>query len=137
MTHSYTLSTLKNIPTKSFTMTALELKEYIEWDVKRVYFLTSGVGDRLTGSHCHLKDEDELFIMVAGSCTIVVDDGSGLTEIELTGPNHAISIPHMVWHHFKNLSDDAVICALSSTNYSSDRSDYCEDYQEFQKLVKC
>jgi len=116
-------------------MTALELKEYIDFEVKRVYFLTSGVGDHKTGAHCHRAEEDELFILARGSCTMVLDDGHGLEEVKLKGPKNAISIPHLVWHHFKDLSEDVVICALSSTNYDPDRPDYCEDYQEFKKLV--
>lgn len=134
--NKYKLHTLKNIPTNNFTMTALELKDFIDFEVKRIYFLSSGIGEHLTGSHCHIKDEDELFIIVAGSATMVVDDGHGLEEIKLEGPKSAIYIPHLVWHHFKDLSDDVVIAALSSINYSADRSDYCEDYAEFQELVK-
>ena len=136
MDHKYKLFTLKNIPAPNFLMTPLELKDYIDFEVKRVYFVTSPVNEKLTGSHCHLQDEDELFVMVAGSCTMVVDDGSGLEEIKLEGPKDAAYIPHMVWHHFKDLSDDAVLCAITSTNYNPNRSDYCEDYAEFKELVK-
>jgi len=132
---SYKLFLLKNIPTANFTMTALELAEYISFPVKRVYFLTDGVGEQRTGSHCHRAEEDELFVCIKGSATAVVDDGHGLTELKLEGPKHALYIPHLVWHHFKNLSDDLVICALSSTSYDPTRADYCEDYLEFKKLV--
>ena len=84
--------------------------------------------------HKHEK-EDEFFVQVQGSSTIVVDDGHGLEEIALSGLNNAIFLPTKVWHHFKNLSDNCVILALTSTNYDPDRSDYCENYEDFQKLV--
>ena len=132
----YKLYSLKNIPTPNFTMTPLELKDFIDFEVKRVYFITQPKGDKLTGSHCHLQDEDELFIQLQGSSTIVLDDGHGLEEVNLIGPNEAIFVPTMVWHHFKNMTDDSVIVALSSTNYDPSRSDYCENYQQFQQLVK-
>ena len=132
----YQLFTLKNIPTPNFLMTPLELKEYINFEVKRVYFISRPVGDKLTGSHCHLLEEDELFIMMAGSCTVVVDDGHGLEEVKLVAPQNAIHIPQMVWHHFKNLSDDAVLAAITSTNYNPNRTDYCENYETFQNLLK-
>ena len=132
----YKLFSLKNIPTKNFLMTALELKDYIDFEVKRIYFITCGVGDKLTGSHAHRQDEDELFICVQGSATAVVDDGNGLQEVTLTGLSNAIYIPHMVWHHFKDLSDDVVICAVTSTNYDPSRADYIENYQEFTKLTQ-
>lgn len=136
MDKKYKLFDLTNIPTNNFLMTALELKDFIDFDVKRIYFISSPTGDKLTGSHCHLKEEDELFVMIQGSCTMVVDDGNGLEEIELSGPKKAAYIPHMVWHHFKDLSEDAILLAITSTNYNPDRSDYCEDYEEFKKLVK-
>lgn len=132
----YKLYQLKNISTANFLMTPLELKEYINFDVKRVYFISQPAGEKITGSHCHIQEEDELFVMISGTCTIVVDDGHGLEEHQLTGPHNAIHIPHLVWHHFKNLSDDAVLLAITSTNYNPNRSDYCEDYDRFKALLK-
>lgn len=138
----YQVFTLKNIPTDSFTMTALELKEYLDFAVKRVYFITAPTGEYKTGQHCHRAEEDELFVQIQGSSTIIVDDGHGLENIRLEGlsrpqadPQHAISIPHLVWHGFKDMSPDSIILALTNTNYDPSRSDYCEDYSEFQKLV--
>lgn len=136
-TSRYQLFDLNNIKTDNFLMTPLELKDYLDFEVKRVYFISSPEGEKITGQHCHRQDEDELFIQIQGSCEIIVDDdGSGKKALTLTGPKSAIYIPHLVWHGFKNLSDDAIILALTSTNYITDRSDYCEDYQEFQSLVK-
>lgn len=132
----YILHELKNIPADMFLMTPLELKDYVDFDIKRVYFLSEPKDKKLTGSHCHTDSEDELFIMIQGSCTAVVDDGHGLEEIELSGPKQALRIPPFVWHHFKNMSDDAIIFALTSTNYDSERKGYCDDYEEFKKLLK-
>lgn len=132
MDHRYKLFTLKNIQAPNFLMTPLELKDYISFNVKRVYFISSPTGN--TGNHAHRADEDEIFIQIQGQSTICVDDGSGMEEIVLSGPKNAISIPHLVWHGFKDLSPDCIILALTSTNYDSTRADYCEDYEEFKKL---
>lgn len=131
----YKLFTLKNIQAPNFLMTALELKDYIDFAVKRVYFISSPGGEYKTGQHAHRADEDELFIQVQGSCTITVDDGSGMEELKLEGPKSAIYVPHLVWHGFKDLSKDCIILAVTSTNYDPARTDYCEDYEEFKKLV--
>ena len=135
MNKRYQIFSLKNIPTPNFLMTPLELRDYIDFEVKRVYFVSDMTGEKKTGSHCHFS-EKELFIMISGSCTLVVDDGSGMEEINFSAPKKAVYIPEKVWHHFKDVSDDAIILALSSTNYNPERSDYCEDYQEFQKIIK-
>lgn len=130
----YKTFTLKNIQAPNFLMTPLELKEYLNFEVKRVYFITNPTGN--TGNHAHRQDEDELFIQIQGSCTISVDDGHGMEDIQLVGPKSAISIPHMVWHGFKDLSPECIILALTSTNYDATRSDYIENYAEFQSLCK-
>lgn len=122
---------LQKIDTPRFIMSPVELKDYIDFEVKRIYFITDIKAP--TGAHCH-KIEKELFILEQGSCTAVVDCGNGLEEILMTGPTSAMYIPAGVWHHFKDFSSDAVLLALSSTNYNPDRSDYVEDYEEFKKI---
>lgn len=123
---------LKKIATPKFIMSPVELKEYIDFEVKRVYFITEPKGE--TGSHCH-KVEEEFFILERGTCTAVIDQGNGLEEIPMVAPTSALYVPAYVWHHFKDFSSDAVLLALSSTNYNPDRSDYIEDYKEFKKVV--
>jgi len=122
---------LKKIETSRFVMSPVELKDYIDFDVKRVYYITKPVNS--TGAHCH-KVEEEFFIMIQGKATAVIDKGNGLEEITMQGPTSAIYVANYVWHHFKDFSDDAVLLALSSTNYNPDRSDYIEDYEEFKKV---
>ncbi len=114
-------------------MSAVELKEYIDFEVKRVYFITGIKAP--TGAHCH-KIEAEFFVLQQGSCIAVIDNGNGLEEFKMQGPTSAMYVPPRVWHHFKDFSPDAVLLALSSTNYNPDRSDYVEDYEEFKKLIK-
>ena len=114
-----------------FTMNPVELHEYIDFEVKRVYYITSPEGP--TGAHCH-KKEEEFFILVSGSCTAVIDRGNGLEELPMQAPSSALYVQHYVWHHFKDFSDDAVLLALSSTNYNPNRSDYIEDYDEYLKV---
>ena len=134
MSNSYKLFNLNNIQAPKFLMTPLELKDYLDFEVKRVYFISNPTGD--TGNHAHRAEEDELFVQIQGSSTICVDDGTGLKDIKLEGPKSAIYVPHMVWHGFKDLSSDCIILALTSTNYDPTRADYVEDYEEFKQLCK-
>jgi dTDP-4-dehydrorhamnose 3,5-epimerase-like enzyme len=135
MDRRYKVFTLKNIQAPNFTMTALELKDYIDFPVKRIYFITSPINDLKTGNHAHRQDEDELFVQLQGNSTICVDDGHGMEDVKLDGPRQAISVPHLVWHGFKDLSPDAIIVALTSTNYDPSRADYIENYEEFKRIV--
>jgi mannose-6-phosphate isomerase-like protein (cupin superfamily) len=130
MVKEFKIFELKKIETPKFIMSPAELKDYIDFPVKRLYFITKPTSP--TGAHCH-KVEEEFFILVQGNCVAVVDRGQGFEEIPLAAPISALYVPNFVWHHFKDFSPDAVLLALSSTNYNPDRSDYIEDYEEFKK----
>lgn len=123
---------LKKIQAPNFLMSPVELKDYIDFGVKRVYFITKPTGN--TGAHCH-KIEKEFFIMIQGSCVAVINRGMGLEEFKLEAPTSALYTSEYVWHHFKDFSTNAILLALSSTNYNSNRSDYIEDYEEFKKVI--
>ncbi len=128
MSNKFQFFTLNNIRTEKLLMTPLELKEYIDFEVKRVYFFETFQGT--TGEHCH-KEEKELFVLIKGKCTAIIDQGNGREEIILEGPKNAIYVANYVWHGFKDFSENSVLLALSSTNYKSDRSDYIENYDEY------
>ena len=117
-----------------YLISPVELKDYIDWEVKRIYYITGVSSGVKTGSHCH-KEEKELFVMLSGTCMAVIDRGNGLEEFEMKGPQSAMYIGNYVWHNFKDFSEGAVLLAITSTNYVPDRSDYIEDYEEYKKEV--
>lgn len=123
---------LKKIENERALYSFAELKDFIEFPVKRVYFIQNC--REATGQHCH-KVEEEMFIMVKGKCTAIIDRGQGKEDMMLTAPADAVYVGNFVWHGFKDFSDDAVLLALSSTNYTPDRSDYVEDYDEYKKII--
>ena len=124
---------VKKIQAPNFVMSPLEFKDFIDFEAKRIYFISNPTGP--TGSHCHLN-ELELFVMITGSCTAVIDQGNGLEEIKLNAPIDALYVGNYVWHHFKDFSPDAVLLAVSSTNYNPNREDYIEDYEKFKEVTK-
>lgn len=124
---------IKKIQAPNFIMSPLELKDYIDFEAKRVYFISGPTGN--TGQHCHLK-EQELFIMTAGSATAIIDRGNGIEEIKMHAPTSALYIGNYVWHGFKDFSNDAILLAISSSNYNPNREDYIEDYEKYKETVK-
>jgi len=124
---------LKTFESRGYKLTPVELKDYVPFEVKRMYYWQeAGVGVQ-TGEHCH-KVEEEVFIQMRGSSIAIIDRGRGKEEVEMRGSNEAIYVPNFVWHGFKNMSADSVILALSSTNYNPSREDYIEDYEEFKRV---
>lgn len=125
---SLKLWSLKIFTNKVYHLTPFELKDQVPFEVKRVYWVTQSAGIP-TGQHCHFE-EQEVFVCAAGTMTAVVDSGYGKEFFEMK-EGDALYVPNFVWHGFENFSVDAVMLAFSSTNYSADRSDYCEDYEEY------
>lgn len=124
---------LKVVVNERATYSIAELKDFIDFEVKRIYFIQNCAKD--TGQHCH-KIEKELFVMVKGACTAIIDKGEGKENVPFNAPGEAIYVGSFIWHGFKDFSPDAVLLALSSTNYNGDRSDYVEDYEEYKKILK-
>ena len=122
---------LKVVNDPKGTYTFCELKDFIDWEIKRIYYIQNS---QQTGQHCHYV-ENEFFIMVKGRATAVIDQGNGKEDIVMEGPGDAIYVGNHVWHGFKDISEDGIILAYSSTNYNPDRSDYLEDYEEYQKVI--
>lgn len=122
---------LKILQNEKATYAFAELKDFVDFEVKRIYFIQNC--KEVTGQHCH-KIEKEMFVMQRGSCVAIIDRGNGKEDILMNGPGDAIYVGNYVWHGFKNFSDDAILLALSSTNYSPDRSDYVEGYEEYLKI---
>jgi mannose-6-phosphate isomerase-like protein (cupin superfamily) len=119
--------TIENFKSRGYTLTPLELHQQAPFEVKRIYTITNFSADAKTGEHCH-KIEEEVFVQIQGNSTLILDRGEGKEEIPMEA-GAAVYIPNWVWHGFKNASSDAVILALSSTNYGSERDDYIENHE--------
>ncbi|MCX6781400.1 MAG: FdtA/QdtA family cupin domain-containing protein [Candidatus Magasanikbacteria bacterium] len=119
---------LKIFTNKVYHLTPFELKDNVPFETKRVYWVTQSAGIP-TGQHCHFE-EQEVFVCIAGAMTAVIDKGEGKEMFDMK-EGDALYAPNFVWHGFENLSADAVLLAFSSTNYRADRSDYCEDYEQY------
>lgn len=137
----YLFSNVESFPVAvNFELSAAELHEYLpkgkKFITKRLYWIRDWKGEMKSGQHCHVNQEEELFIILAGSATIVLDDdGKGKRDYKVK-TNDTVFIPRMVWHGFKKASKDFYLLALSTTNYDFDRSGYQEDYKEFKNLLK-
>lgn len=105
---------------------------YVDYDIKRVYYLTDLNGN--TGEHCHYE-EKELFVMVNGSCTAIIDQGNGKENIPLN-KGEAVYCGNYVWHGFKDFAPGSTLMAISSTKHNPDRSDYLEDYDVYRQKLQ-
>jgi dTDP-4-dehydrorhamnose 3,5-epimerase-like enzyme len=136
----YQIKNISPIDAPNFTMNVLEfykhLPEFPDFSPKRIYWITNTKGEKCSGQHAHSDDENELFVVIQGKTKMVLDDdGSGKKTVSLS-VNDTVWVPRLVWHGFENLSADAIVLALTTTNYDPERKGYVEDYREFKKIIK-
>lgn len=112
-------------------LTALELKDYIDWPVARVYYVTDTLLPR--GGHA-VRGEKKIYVVMSGSCTGRFHDGIEWKELELKGPSDAVKMEGLYYREFTNFAPGTVLMAISSVNY--DKSLYIYDFEEYLKEAK-
>ncbi len=125
------MSVVEKIDFKTFTdsrgdLTVIELKDYIDWEPKRIYYVTDTKEPR--GGHAVLH-EKKFYVCMKGTLKARLHDGKEWHEFELKGPNEAIMMKEMCFRDFYDFSEDAVMMAVSSVNYVPE--DYIYDFDQF------
>ena len=127
---------VQQIKLKSFTdergvLTAIEMKDYVDWKVERVYYLTGVTKPR--GGHA-VRHEKKMYVCQKGTIKARLHDGEKWNEFQLSGPDDAILMNGMCFRDFYDFSPDAVLMAISSVNYVP--TDYIYELDQFIKEAK-
>ena len=109
---------------------AAEVDRHIPFPIRRVYYLRDLKSDEPRGFHAH-KTLRQVAVCVAGSCSMLLDDGKQRAEAMLDDPGRGLMIEPMVWHEMSSFSPDCVMMVLASDSY--DERDYIRNYDEFLK----
>ncbi|MBD3360346.1 WxcM-like domain-containing protein [Candidatus Peregrinibacteria bacterium] len=129
------MNKIKEIKLNSFkdergTLTAVEMKDYIDWPVKRIYYLTDVSKPR--GGHA-VRHEKKMYVCQKGNVKARFHDGEKWHQFEMYGPSDAILMEAMCFREFYDFSPDCILLAISSVSYLPD--DYIYDLDEFIKEV--
>jgi dTDP-4-dehydrorhamnose 3,5-epimerase-like enzyme len=115
------------------SLIALESERNIPFEIKRVYYIFNTMPGVARGFHAH-KMLRQILVCVAGSCTIVLDDGCIRSEYVLDRPDIGLEIGPCTWREMKNFSEEAVLLVLASDYYNED--DYIREYSDFLSFIK-
>ncbi len=113
-------------------LVAAEIDRHIPFPIKRVYYLRDLKSDEPRGFHAH-KALQQVAVCVAGSCTVVLDDGRSREEVVLDSPARGLLVEPMIWHEMRNFSADCVFTVFASDVY--DEADYIRNYNKFVTAV--
>lgn len=110
------------------SLIAIEAARDVPFAIERVYYIFGTAPGVERGFHAH-HDLTQWAICVAGSCTMVLDDGRERQEFILNRPDTALQIGPMIWREMRDFSAGAVLMVLASARY--DESDYMRNYDDF------
>jgi dTDP-4-dehydrorhamnose 3,5-epimerase-like enzyme len=109
------------------SLTICESGQHIDFVMRRARWVYGVPGEAVRGGHGHHKTT-QLFIAVAGSLAITVDDGARREHVLLDTPTRGLCIPPLVWIETADFSANAVLLMLASEPHNS--KDYIRDYGE-------
>lgn len=114
------------------SLVALESRQSIPFDIKRVYYIFGTQKGVSRGFHAH-QELKQVAVCVTGRCRMVLDNGKQREEVWLDSATKGILIEDMVWREMHDFSEDCVLLVLASEHY--DEADYIRDYVDFLKVV--
>ncbi|NLT87323.1 MAG: WxcM-like domain-containing protein [Pseudomonas lactis] len=115
------------------SLVSIEQGEVIPFAIKRVYYIYRTGEDVSRGFHAHYNLK-QVAICVAGSCRMVLDNGTVREEVILDCPTKGILIDGITWREMHDFSDNCVLLVLASEHY--DESDYIRNYDVFIDVAK-
>jgi dTDP-4-dehydrorhamnose 3,5-epimerase-like enzyme len=111
---------------------AIEQGRDAPFDMTRAYYLFATKPDVTRGLHAH-RELRQFAVAIAGSCTMLLDDGAMRATIRLDDPAVGLLLPPLVWHEMSDFTPDCVLLVLADAPY--DEADYIRDHDEFLALA--
>lgn len=101
----------------------------LPFEVRRFFAVYDVTSYEVRGEHAH-KACTQGLVALAGSLSVVIDDGSDRLELTLDSPADVLVIRPGVWATQYKFTSGSVLGVLASHPY--DPSDYIRDYEEFR-----
>lgn len=115
-------------------LVALEIgmEKAVPFDIKRVYYIYRTAPGVSRGFHAH-KNLKQVAICLAGSCRMLLDNGTTRESALMDCPTKGLVIDSMMWREMHDFTDDCVLLVLASEHY--DESDYIRNYDDFLRAA--
>jgi dTDP-4-dehydrorhamnose 3,5-epimerase-like enzyme len=113
-------------------LVAIEGARDVPFAIARVYYLYGTKSGEARGFHAH-RTLRQWAVCVAGSCTMMLDDGYRQELVTLDDPATGVAIEPMVWHEMRDFAPGTVLLVLADQPY--DESDYIRDYPTFRAAI--
>jgi acetyltransferase-like isoleucine patch superfamily enzyme len=128
-----TLHKLPKIIDMRGSLSVGEFERSVPFPVKRYFLVFDVPSEETRGEHAHHICH-QFLVCVAGSVSVVADDGTNRDEFVLDKPELGLHLPPMTWGIQYKYSPDAVLLVFASHYY--DAHDYIRDYDQFLQLAR-
>lgn len=132
MRPSHALLELTQIVDDRGSLLVAQANANVPFTIKRLFVLHDLAAGTSRGFHAH-REQHQLLFMLAGSCTVIVDDGVERKFVRLDKPSMALHAPPMLWLELEDFAPGSVCAVLTSGEY--DPHDYIRDRAEFDALT--
>ena len=124
---------IKTIPTvNAGELSFFETNNDIEFDIKRIYYISKVPEGIRRGFHAH-KELKQLLFCPYGRIQLLLENELGREEIELSDPSIGVVIDRPTWREMLWMQTDSVLCVAASDYYRAE--DYIRDYDIFKKYI--
>jgi hypothetical protein len=113
-------------------LTAIEGNKEVPFAIARVYYLYDVPSGSTRAAHAH-KTLHQVFLPLAGSFHVHLDDARQRTSFRLNRPNIGLYVRPGVWRLIDDFSAGSVCLVLASAPYAE--ADYIRSYDEFREFV--
>jgi hypothetical protein len=110
------------------SLTPVEGRVTIPFEIERVYYLYDLVEGSSRGGHAH-RCLEQLIVAAMGGFSVVLDDGTERCRYDLRRAHQGLYIPPMLWRELMDFTSGAVCFVMASQPY--DESDYIRGHAEF------
>jgi hypothetical protein len=115
------------------TLYVTEVDNRVPFDIKRVFWVRDVAEGATRGNHATKKTR-LILIPVAGSCEVVVDNGTSQEVFKMDTPSKGLFIEKMLWRQMRNFTPDCVMMALCDRPFEPGNETY-DDYEEYKKAL--
>jgi dTDP-4-dehydrorhamnose 3,5-epimerase-like enzyme len=113
-------------------LVAIEGRDDVPFDIKRVFYIYGTQKKTSRGNHSHYETK-QYMIAVNGSCKVTLDNGKTKQTFDLDEPNKGLFQDALIWGVMHDFSDDCVLLVFANDYYKLE--DYITNYSKFLEAV--